>query len=510
MRRYLTLTMVAGLIATQAYGGIFDRIKQTATQKIEKTVDEAIESAKPEQTQQPQKENIPSPTNQTAPDTPIQQPMTSVDDLYGQWEGVVTPVSSGYNMMSGITLYITITPEFAGLRVSGAGTSCLAQLEPTGTLGQYQAAFIDETQSCGSEALVSFAAGGKVSVNWKDMPDAANKTYTGKLTKKTSAYERRWSTTADELKQLNIIGLRLGMTYEEVLDYLESEHPDLEKELKTVNDQGTQSIVLGLTQKNAKKLGPTVFEEQITLVFESFTPEEMEVEQDPEVLKAIEERDKIIKQRDEMIVQQRVASRSRTRSRNMEPSENSQDPLPEIPEMPKLRPPGAEAELVVISRQIQYGNRQGPHPENVINALAGKYGTPSVRIEKQAGVGDNYLLGWIYDASGNFVTNGEGSDCDLLSRTGYELKEVAHYYSVLNNLSGIFNLVSISTQCGLTLAADIRTENDGSVWKIATTVYDQQRLLGDEWYRTWNQTQAMVAQQKAKSNEIEQRDVPDF
>ena len=46
------------------------------------------------------------------------------------------------------------------------------------------------------------------------------------------------------------------MTYEQVLDYLDEHHSDLERTVKLVKDAGTQSIILNLTESKAKKVGP--------------------------------------------------------------------------------------------------------------------------------------------------------------------------------------------------------------------------------------------------------------
>lgn len=513
MRKFLCAIILTGLLAGNTWAGsLFDRIKertdQAVREAVDKTIDEAVDEAVngEESEQQPEKTGTPVQNQQkTAPNS---QTIKTIEDLYGQWEGVVTPATQGSSFMSGMTVHITITPGFDSMRVTGAGTRCLAELEPTETFGQYQATFIDETQSCGNRALVDFASNGQVTVNWHDMPNtsAADRTYTGQLTR-TPPYERHWSTLQDERKNFDIVGLQLGMSYEDALDYLKTNHPDLDQTLKFITDAGTRSLVLNMSENTARKVGPAVFGEQLTLVFESQTPDEMDVEQDPEVLAAIEERERIIEQRNEMLAQQRSLRRSRTRS-NVQAE--VQAPLPEIPDRPELRPAGAEAELVVISRQIQYGNRQGPHPDNVLGAMTDKYGRPSIQIKKSAPGGEKYLIGWVYDAAGDFVPEAEGSACDLLSVTGYDLKERAHHYAVLNNVPGIFYPVMISPHCGLTLITEIQTENDGSVWKIITTVYDQQRLLGDEWYRTFKQNEAMVAEQKARSGAIKQRDIPDF
>jgi hypothetical protein len=511
MRIYLYILLITGVFGSNLWASsIFDRIRQRTDEAVREAVDDAIDEAVDEAVNGDESE-------QTQQDTPAGQNQQStvgnaqtiqtIEDLYGQWEGVVTPSKAGSSFMSGMTVHITLTPGFESMRVTGAGTRCLAELEPTDTFGQYQATFIDETQSCGSRALTQFASNGQVTINWHDMPNisTAERTYSGQLTR-TPPYERRWSSSSDQRENLDIVGLRLGITYEEALDYLKANHPDLDQTLRYVTDAGTRSLILNMTENRARKVGPAVFGEQLTLVFESQTPDEMEVEQTPEILAAIEERERIMQERNEMLAQQRSARR--TRDRNAQPE--VQSPLPEIPDQPELRPAGAEAELVVISRQIQYGNRQGPHPDNVLGAMSNKYSRPSIQIKKPGSAGEQYLVGWVYDAAGNFVPDAQDSPCDLLSVTGYDLKERAHHYAVLNNVPNIFYPVMISPHCGLNLISEIRTESDGSVWRIVTTAYDQQRLLGDEWYRMFKRDEAMVAEQKAKSGAIKQRDIPDF
>ena len=143
-----------------------------------------------------------------------------------------------------------------------------------------------------------------------------------------------------------------------------------------------------------------------------------------------------------------------------------------FPKCPKLRPPGAESELLVISRQIQYASRQGPHPDNVIEAMTKKYGTPNILLKKPGSSGELSLLGWVFDASGKFVENAEGSSCDLLSPTGYDLKELAHHYTVLmGGASGVFNPVWVSPACGLTMT----TENSNRKRRLRLADH-QQRL----------------------------------
>ena len=219
MYRHLYIAITIVLINAHTQAGLFDSIRQKAEEKInetiDKAVDEAIDETQPEQSGQDEQT---APQDQNTPNNPASSSgsvnITSVEDLYGQWEGLIRPGQSGnYNLMSGITVHIILSPESESMRISAAGTPhCLAELEPTDTLGQYNATFIDEAQSCGSSALLTFSNNGNVTIHFKDMPntDADSRVYSGQLAKSTTPYQRRWSTNDDAQNSLDIVGLSLG------------------------------------------------------------------------------------------------------------------------------------------------------------------------------------------------------------------------------------------------------------------------------------------------------------
>ena len=194
------------------------------------------------------------------------------------------------------------------------------------------------------------------------------------------------------------------MSFEDALALRDSRHPDLEDERYFFRDQGTVSTVLKLKEKGARQIGPEIIGEQVSLFFESQTREELEVEQDPEVLDKVKERENIIRQRDEMA--REMSKRSRRMSRTERVAQNSK--LPKVPEMPKLRPNGAEAELMFVSRSLRFPINRGPHQDNVIKAMTDKYGTPSIHIKNLSSRGGNHLLEWSFDASNARIQNSKG------------------------------------------------------------------------------------------------------
>jgi hypothetical protein len=145
--------------------------------------------------------------------------------------------------------------------------------------------------------------------------------------------------------------------------------------------------------------------------------------------------------------------------------------------------------------------------------LIDKYGQPSIRIEPQPGW--RIKLAWIFDAAGNHIDNAEGGPCDHLTKEPSPAAEKEKYYSpalTASQAGTVFNLVTVSPDCGLVVTAQLDRANatSNSVYRISTTVYDTQRLLGDEWFRTTQLEQALVANEKAKAKAVQSRDVPDF
>ncbi len=506
MRKSFNILILIAVVAAAApAAGLFDKLKQKGRQMIEEKVDEEIDEqrgkTKNQQKQQQQDQQ------QTDAD---QQPamIRSADDLYGHWIARIGPAKAG--MMETVQVEMVITPDFAAMKASGAGTRCLAELEPTQQLGVYDATILNQKNRWGSKATVTFQNGGQVTVNWIDSPDtpADKRIYSGQGRKIREPRQTNWSASKDQISAFDIVGFSLGTTFENTREYWRNDHNDLEPSLFTVRDEGTTSIVYKLKEKGARRFGSDVFGEQIALGFQSQTPEEMKVEQDPAVLAKIKQREEIIQQRNEM--QRNRISRIRQRRNPGRNSDLPQQDYPEIPPMPELRPEGADAELLFVSRLIKFGSSRGPHPDTLIQVLTKKYGRPSINTGADQ---RRIKLAWIHDIAGNLISDATGGPCDFVTDPPSPMKDKEKFHSVALRAAqagGPYDLVTMSPQCGLTAMAQVNVNPDGSVYQISTTVFDQQRLLADEWHRVVKFYQAQINEQKEKAKAIKTRDIPDF
>ncbi len=511
--RIVPILFMTGLITGSAVAaGFFDRIKKKAADAIEQEVNREID----EQIDSVQKE-VPSEKPSSKPDDQANEisgsehiAVQSESDLYGRWEGQVAPTS--HSVMERVGLTILIAPDFSVMHAQAAGSRCLAELKPTQVLGAYEAVILNNHAAWGTKATVAFADGGQVTVTWADAPNtpADKRLNSGLLSRTIRPQEKHWSAGSDQRSTFDVVGFTLAMTYEQALAFHEAEHADLESKLRTVQDQGTTSILYHLTEKGARRMGSDVFGEQVTLGFESQTREQMQVEQDPEVLAQIEQRKAILEQRAQMQQSARAARRRDGRRATSTADTESEDAIPEMPPMPKLRPEGADAELLFISRQVRFLNHQMPSRDNIIQALSAKYGPPSIRVEPRA---DRVLLGWVFDAAARRISDARGGPCDHLTKQPSAQSEKNKFYSPALRAAQageVFDLVTMSPECGLTAKAQLDLDKNGAVRRVSTTVYDTQRLLADEWYRIVQFDRALVAAEKAKTKTIESRDIPDF
>ena len=519
--------VAAALLVCDAEAGFLDRLKDRTRDAVRKTVQEEVDSATRDHLP-PKQEEKKSPVNdeevqekgteesayhETA-ETPAETlAVPTGSELYGHWKGIV--VETGKTGQR-TTLEVLISPEVNSLRVSGLSTRCLAELQPLDATARYRARFLDENAPCGENAILTFTGGNNVRVEWADYPglNLTQAVSEGELKRLMQPYPLRWSASQQHRDAFDVVGFTLGMTYEDTRDFREKRHPDLAAKLHFVRDAGTISIVNELAESGARKLGSSVRGEQLTLIFESETPEQRKVEQTPETLAKIAEREKLLKEREALRKQQRnergTSRRGRGRAARMGRLDSE---LPEIPPKPELRPAGADAELLVISRQIHFAKNAAPHKDNVIAAMSEKYGTPSVRVEKLGSNGGQILLGWTFDKDDQRIEDANGSLCDHLSRNTRETKKIAKLYAVAltaNRYSDVYDLVSMSPECGLTAKAQLRVMADGSLYRMTTTVYDAQRLLHDEWYRIVEFKKALIAEREDRQKQLEKRAVPDF
>jgi len=243
----------------------------------------------------------------------------------------------------------------------------------------------------------------------------------------------------------------------------------------------------------------------MTLVFEAQSPEEMEVEQDPQVLARRAEIERLKAERAETLRQRRQEriSRSRSRSRvsagQSSPAAETENELPPIPEMPALRPSGAEGELLVIVRAMTFSGSGRPHEAGVTDALVEKYGAPSARVDQ----GPVRTLQWVFDAGGEKIADAAGGPCEHISKAPGRIEGLVDYYGVkgLYVSKGLQLGIppTVSPQCGLTVKARLRYDDrDQGVSRLTVVVYDQQRLLGDEWKKVSLFSKAYLEEEKAK------------
>lgn len=423
----------------------------------------------------------------------------------GRWQGQVGPKGKGGYFNAG-GLEVLLDGETGILRYSAASTRCLGEL--SGGDGSYEVAFVTGQSTCGTRASLTLGGEGDASLVWEDAADtsAAEKVYAGKLARTHAAWPERWSVAEDLRDAHDVVGFRLGMTYEEALEYLKEEHPEFAHEWRVLADAGSTTIVEQLLQKDAETIGPNIVAgQQMTLVFEAQSPEEMEVAQDPQVLERRKEIERLKEERAKTLRQRRQERMARSRSRSRDSAgqavsaAGTENDLPPIPEMPALRPSGAEGELLVIVRAMTFSGSGRPHEAAVTDALVEKYGAPSARVDQ----GPLRTLQWVFDAEGDRIADATGGPCEHISKAPGRIEGLVDYYGVkgLYVSKGLQIAIppTVAPQCGLTVKARLRYDDrDQGVSRLSVVVYDQQRLLGDEWKKVSLFSRAYLADEKAK------------
>lgn len=448
------------------------------------------------------------PATASGPAAPDQAPAK------GRWQGQVRPEGKK-GLMSYGTFDILLSDEVKVLRYGGFGTRCLATLD--GSNGHYRATFVTGQSACGTGGPLTLAGDGRVTFRWEDAPNtpADERIYTGMLQRSRPAAPLAWSTDAAQRASFDVVGFRLGMSYEDALAHLASAHPDLAHEWRAIVDEGSTTIVEQLTQKDAKKLGPHIAHgEQLSLLFEAQTAAQMQVEQDPQVLARRAEIDRMAEERAAQQARQRQEQRAQLRSmsrqeraeyRQAQQQPSAANTPPPLPEKPPLRPSGADAELLIIGRLMTFSASQRPHEANVTQALIDKYGAPSVRVEQ----GPRRLLQWTLDPAGDRIAEASGGPCDHVSKAPGRIEGLVDYYGTKGVQIDIPPTVSPS--CGLTVKVKLDyNDRDRGVNRMTVIAYDQQRLLGDEWYKAVQFTRALAAKAVAKQQATKQVAAPDL
>ncbi len=467
---------------------IWDKLKGKAKNEIEKTlersVDEKIRSNRKEKREVTDIDNAGKASTASAADSP--DPDAPPPD--GLWQGQLVPAGKKSIIAYG-NVTITLADRIKLLRYQSNG-DCHAKLEGAG--GIYEARFVTGQSLCGTAATIRLGADGTVLLTWEDAPNTkpGEKSYHGKLARTAAAFPRKaWSVVADLLDSFDILGFRLGMSYGDALDRIRTD-ADMNHEwrlISTANGKGTLSPV-EIVKKGAGK-GTAFVGETISLQFEAQSPDEMRVEQDPDLLARRAEIDTMTRKRAEE--QQRIRAEFAQKVRSLsradqeklraarEERQRKLAALPVIPEKPPLRPEGADAELLMIARVITFPRNARPHIDAVKQALIEKYGPPSHQLA------DGLALEWAFDSKGTRIAIADESPCDVISPTAKQNHdgEIA-YYGLMPRF--------VSPACGLTLAIELKPEKDGGLYEMRATSYDQQRLLGDNWYRTVRLAQATM------------------
>ena len=162
---------------------------------------------------------------------------------------------------------------------------------------------------------------------------------------------------------------------------------------------------------------------------------------------------------------------------------------------PDSRPQGADAELLVIYRTLTFPNDARPNVDNVTAALIEKYGQPSIRTD------DRRALEWVFDPEGNRIADAANGPCDQATPAGKQNKSsLTHYYGPIPGW--------VSPECGLTVVTDLSYQDDGGLYQMRLSMFDQRRLLGDGWYQTVQLSRARVADEKAALEATKAVDTP--
>jgi len=496
---------VAGLLPAEAEAqGFFDKLKERAKEEIGRAVEDTSDGAGKSAA-----DGTPAEPGSAAGagDAAAVDPGAPAPD--GRWEGRLETAETGAPL-GVVSVDIVLSDAVRVLRLSAATSRCLAALTPVE--GGYDADFVTGASHCGTRGRLALAAGGAASLRLADAPGAGanGMALSGKLDRTRRPWPGRWSVSGDARADFDVIDFRLGMPFEAVLARLSGPDSGFEREHRAIVDDGSSSIVLQLEGTDSKTLGPNLSAGQrLSLLFEAQTREEMEVAQDPEVLARRAEIEAMREERAEarrQARQQRTARMRRTgnRAATAAPDESGESLAP-IPEMPSLRPRGADAELLVIARKLAFARNGRPHESTLTTALVEKYGPPSVRLDQ----GSVRTLQWVFDPDGKRLADAAGGRCDHISKAFGRIEGLVPYYGI----KGIELDIppTVSPACGLTAKARMRYDaRDGGVENLHLIVYDQQRLLGDEWRKIEMFSAGYLAAETAKREATKAVEAPEL
>lgn len=456
------LTSATVMSSADIQAGFFDKLKEKAEKAVEGAVDGTVENAKDvlsgenegksSSTSSPQSTGASESKGSTTVTSSKSESFSNSADAFGRWVGALSDRNTNH-ILSTAGFEILLSNDVSMARVSQLARRCVADLKATKKPGNYSANFLSGQEICGKNAVFKIAQDGALQVTWNDAPGVSGKTLHGQVERKYAVYPRdHWSSTQSSRKANDIVGFYPGMYYKDAKAHWQNNHKDLKREIRWVRDEGTSAIVIVLSPKEKPKAGQRQLKEQIMLGFETQTREEL------------------------------------ANVTVSDSSGNKED----------LR--RADSKLMYVYRSVLFADRKGPTLDTMRSALAKKYGPPSV--DKKTAF---RVMQWSYDKKGNRIANAEGGACDHWQR--YSNVKLAPNYKPAQTARVPY--ITAHPDCGLTVKARISLF-DGAVRELHTAVYDQQRLMGDQWYGLKSFNAALLAEQRSRSEALQAQDAPDL
>lgn len=442
-----TTPVISSLAKAQ---GFFSKLKDKAETVLVKEVEARLEaeaSGEQEDGGQPETpaQSQASPTAEKASGGAEAAASGPGHDVHGQWYGRLNAPKI-QNPLGSAGLDILLSEEISIARVEYLNLRCLAELTAAEEPGVYQAEIV-EGGRCGTSAHIRITGKDSLEVSWQDAPDMPATAIPGTLEPRTPARSRKhWSAGAALRRANDVVGFYPGMTYGQAIDVMQSQHGDLKRRVNFVSDKGSAAIVNFLSRKGRAVFNDRDPGEQIQLGFEAQTDAELDAGQ----------------------------------------------------------PRGADGELMYIARHIPFPDEKAPAGQVLIDALKGKYGSPSV--EK---VTPDYQaeMQWVYDLDGEKVTDASNTPCDHVNAASKSV--LVQNYRAGARARVFHPAVTVDPACGFTVKALVRMDK-GQAWYMRTLAYDQQRLLADQWYALKKFSEALVREAREGRAAAEAIEPPDL
>lgn len=112
---------------------------------------------------------------------------------------------------------------------------------------------------------------------------------------------------------------------------------------------------------------------------------------------------------------------------------------------------------------------------------------------------------WSYDRDGNRIADGENGACDQWQK--YSEQELRPNYKPAQTAR--VPCILAHPDCGLTIEVRM-TMFDGAAHELDTVLYDQQRLMGDQWFGVIQFNDALQAEQRASAGATDALEAPDL